>query len=205
MTLNGKTIEVPKNAVSVTVTGGENGDYVYHYHVDKSVFKEDGAYTVQVFSQTEGGKDQLSRLSYSFVVDSVKPEIQVSGITDGGSYRKTQVTATVTLRDMTATELIATLDGKDVKATKSGDDTYTLIIPQSASAHNVHFKATDQADNVSAVTVKDVYVNASWFRQALNWTGRHIGIVAGGLFGVMALVAGWILLAARKKRGDDEE
>lgn len=205
VTLNGKTIEVPKNAVTVTVTGGENGDYVYHYHVDKSVFKEDGAYTVQVFSQTEGGKDQLSRLSYSFVVDSVKPEIQVSGITDGGSYRKTQVTATVTLRDMTATELIATLDGKDVKATKNGDDTYTLIIPQAASAHNVHFKATDQAGNVSEVTVKDVYVNASWFRQVLNWTGRHIGIVAGGLFGVMALVAGWILFAARKKRGDDEE
>lgn len=198
VTLDGAPYPVAPALQSTTRTGGDTGDYVYSYHIDKAAFQDEGTYLIQVISQTEGGLDQVSRLGYSFVVDSTNPEIQVSGIRNDAAYRSESRDFTVTPRDMTTVTLEAQVDGKTMQLLSDENGVYTGTLPQSTSAHTVVLKAADMAGNVTETTISDVYVNASTFGQVINWIRHHI-LATSAAGSILAAAAALIVWARRRK------
>ena len=144
----------------------------------------------------------MSRLGYSFVVDSTNPEIQVSGIRTDAAYRSESRDFTVTPRDMTTVTLEAQVDGKTMQLLSDENGVYTGTLPQSTSAHTVVLKATDMAGNVTETTISDVYVNASTFGQVINWIRHHV-LATSAAGGILAAAAALIVWARRRKNADN--
>lgn len=104
----------------------------------------EGEHTVVATATDAAGNS--GQASVTFTVDTIQPDIALSGVTDGGIYGA-GVTPTFTVTDATDTVLGAVLDGEPFA---SG----TLV--DGEGAHVLFIQATDAAGNQASVTVSFV-------------------------------------------------
>ena len=165
-----------------------DGANTYHYNISKNAFPSEGTYVVQVTSKSAGGRENVSRLSYAFVIDSTKPDVSVSQISSGSSHRTVRQPFTVLTRDMTKTEVTAFVNDKPLTLLHREDGSFEGELTQSTDNQTVVIKAVDQAGNETVQTVTDVYVNDSVFAQM--WYTHKIALLVGILtLGALPLVA----------------
>lgn len=202
---NGKLITLPRKAVRVSRSGGVDSNWKYTYTVDKSVFKEDGVYTIEVFSQTETGvKYNSTKKTIQFTVDNHGPEISITGIRDGGRYKSNDKRITVDIRDISNLKSVkGYLNGKEVHLSyDSKTGLYYYDMKSSGQDKNdFTVEATDEAGNVSTQTVKGFLLSADLAFSIFNDDNLYyllggIGAAVVGFFG---------FLAFRRKRTLDEE
>ena len=201
VTRNGREVEVPADKVTIKKEEKDGRNY-YTYEIDKDQFEEDGSYTVQIYSETEGG-DENSSVSeeYGFVVDTTPPEIFISGIEDNGVYSDTSKRVSFDIRDLSGIEIVEIyLNGVKVDFVEDSG-LYYITVPESSEPQNLEIKVIDKAGNESTAKVTNFTVSAGNWKeyQSKKW----VEALVGGLAGVAAIMVG-ILFARKRKRTKEE-
>ncbi|MCD8119998.1 MAG: hypothetical protein LUE29_11075 [Lachnospiraceae bacterium] len=191
---------------------GENGWYYYTYTIYKAAFKDDGLYSVQIFSTDSAGNEAVNTLDtkasdIEFSVDNTKPTIIVANLESGRTYNSENYEVVMEIKDMYLASITVELDGVEVAAW-SGDELQAIVdedgdfafsISESNSVRTVTITATDEAGNVQTTSIERFYVTTSaWVRFYTN-TPLLVGTVVG-IAAMIALIIFLILFGGRKKK-----
>lgn len=200
---DGSEVKVSRNQISIKETGGDVDKYNYSYSVDKSVFDRDGKYIVQVYSHALEGTDYSSvSEEYAFILDSKKPEIIISGLEDGKTYKDYKKKITIDIRDKSKiTEVSAILNGKSVPLSKE-NGIYTLEIQESKNKQSLSITVKDKAGNESTKSIEDFIISSEVATFIVNqwWFKWGIGAIIAFLAALIAL----IVKSRRDSRRDEE-
>ena len=200
--------------VKKTGGSGEWNEYTYVIHSDN--FKDDGVYSVYVYSVDEAGNVSENTLdtkgaALQFGVDNSVPNIVVSNLKDNTTYATELFTAKVLISD----NLL--LDGVDVylddystpykswteeelAAVVSGTGEFTFdVTDASTGSHKVKIVATDAAGNKHEVEVGNFYVTTNLFVRYYTNTPLFVGSIIA-LLVIIALVI-FIVVMKRRKYG----
>lgn len=203
--LDGKLVELPKDAIKVSRSGGVSGKWKYTYSINKNKFKAEGVYTIEVYSESETGVNYNStKKTLQFTVDRTPAEISISGIRDGGRYKASSKRITIDIRDISDLKSVkAFLNGKEVELEYDSETgLYYYEMKSSGKGKNEFVvEVEDAAGNVSTETVKGFYLSEDLAFSIFNddnlyWLLGGIAAATGGFLGFLAL---------RRKRKLDEE
>lgn len=188
---DGVEYKVDKKYISIKETGGDKDKYNYTYTVSKEAFKEDGKYLVQIYSHAVEGTDYSSvSQEYAFVLDTTKPEIIISGIESGSSYKDYEKEVTIDVRDMTGVKSIkATLNGEEVILTKE-NGIYSFKVKENSDPQTLVVEVEDMAGNISTNTVDNFIVSSETSVFIVNqwWFKWGIGALIAFLAAIIALI-----------------
>lgn len=200
---DGSEVKVSSNQIGIKETGGDVDKYNYSYSVDKSVFDRDGKYIVQVYSHALEGTDYSSvSEEYAFILDSKKPEIIISGLEDGKTYKDYKKKITIDIRDKSKiTEVSAILNGKSVPLSKE-NGIYTLEIQESKNTQSLSITVKDKAGNESTKSIEDFIISSEVATFIVNqwWFKWGIGAIIAFLAALIALI-----VKSRRDSKRDEE
>lgn len=202
--LNGNKVFIDSKYIKKEDKGVVNGKHLYQYSIDKDAFVKDGKYTIEVYSSSSDGTkyDNLSQ-EYSFVIDTQKPDIVISGIKDNDKYKEYEKEVTISVKDISGLEsVLITLNGKVVEAVQEGD-LYTIKVPESDSRQIISVKAIDKAGNVSESAVKDILITSNQWVYLVNQLWFKIG--AGVLSAGIILLIVFIIARRMKKQAEIEK
>lgn len=189
--LDGKEVDVPKDDITIKEEGGETGKYSYTYTVSKDAFSTDGKYLVQIYSHAVEGTDYSSvSEEYAFVLDTTKPEVIISGISNNGKYHEYSKKVTIDVRDLSGVgEISATLNGKNIQMSKS-NGVYSFDIQENASKQNLVVTVTDLAGNTTEQNVSDFVITSNAWVFLVNqlWFKFGIGAIIAFLCAMIALI-----------------
>ena len=201
--LNGSDIEVDPSWVSIKESESKDGKYIYTYTISKEAFKEDGMYVIQIYSHAEEGTNYNSlSQEYGFMLDTTPPEIIVSGIESGKSYKGYSRDVTIDVRDLSGVQSITVLLNGEVVELNQSDSLYTFSITESDAPQNIEVTVTDMAGNTSSYSVTDFTVSSeiSEYIVNQNW---FVWLISGASAAIIALLA--LLLKRRHDKNKEEK
>lgn len=186
--------------VTVDIKDGDadTSKKVYDYSIPAEEFKTDGHYLVQVYSKTKSGTENSSlSTEYSFIVDSEKPKIIVTGVKDGETYNASSRRVVVEARDSSGVSGVEVLlDGKAVRL----DDDGAFTIDAKDGVQSIEVSAVDKAGNVQTETIDGFRVTESVVGGLLDsWVVKAVAGVLGALAVLILIILG------KKKRDNDKE
>jgi hypothetical protein len=201
VTLNGKEIEVDSKYVIISEKE-KDGKYLYIYTISKELFKEDGKYTIQVYSASDDGTEYTSVAEqYNFVIDTQKPVILVSGVESNEIYQDYKRKVTIDVRDFSGVKgIVVTLNGKQVDVTVE-EDMYVFTIPESTVRQNLTVNVVDLAGNSNEVTIDNFLISSNTWVFLINqlWFKVLVVLVALAIIGLI------VLLIVRKRKDIKKE
>ena len=201
ITLNGKEITVNKSYFKIKEEEF-GGKYLYTYIIDKAQFSEDGKYTIQIYSTADDGTEYTSVAEqYDFVVDTAKPNIIISGVSDNSKYQGYDRVVTIDVRDLSGVkEIQVTVNGEERKP-EFKDGVYSLTIYESSDYQNLKVTVVDNAGNEATDGVDNFMITSNvWI---YLWNQVWFKIVLG--FFAMGIIALLVILLWRKNKDDKEE
>lgn len=190
---------------TVEVTGGNGQWSVYKYTVKKSLFVDDGRYSLSIYSKDAAGNineniDETKSAEISFGIDKTNPVIVPIDFEDGGRYDEETKTVSVEIKDNLVLEGVKIyLNGNEIDYEVNGE-TYTFKIGESNSKQNVKIVAVDAAGNEQPLEVKDFVVNTNFFIQWFYNTPLFVGSIVGVV--LLALGITIFLVFFKKKKED---
>ena len=187
---DGKTLDVLEGDYSIKEQEEEFG-WKYIYHLDKDIFKEDGTYQIQIYSVLYDGTDYSSASKeYTFMLDTTDPEILITGIESGKTYKDYSRVVTVDIRDLSGVDNLQVFVNGSLMEVDGEDGLYTFEMVEGPQLQNVSVSATDMAGNNSVEGVNAVMItsntvlytiNQPWFR----WLVGSVGALSAGLVGLL--------------------
>lgn len=201
ITRDGQEIEVPIEAIKIDEEEID-GKFVYTYTVSKSVFTDDGVYSVQIFSRSLDGTDYTSAgETYDFVLDTTSPEVIISGIETNGRYQEYSKPVAIEIRDLSGVESIAILiNGEEISVEPDSEGIYHIEIQEDSNTQNLTVKAIDKAGNEATMEVTNFLVTSNPWAFILNqwwfWTA---------LSGVGVSIAGLLFFLFKRRKSEEEE
>lgn len=206
LTKNGTPIDLVEGTdYAVEVTGGDGQWSVYRYTIFKSLFADDGRYSISVYSVDAAGNineniDEIKNAEISFGIDKTAPVIVPVDLESGKQYPVEEKTVSIEIKDnLVLANVKIYLNGEEIDYTVEGE-VYTFNIPASNSVQDVRIVATDAAGNEYELLVEDFLVSTNIFARWYNNTPLFIGSIAGVIALVLALIA---FLLFRKKKKDE--
>jgi len=205
LTKNGTPTDLVEGKDYTVAVKGGNGEWsVYTYTVNKSLFADDGKYSLSVYSKDAAGNvneniDESKKAEISFGIDKTKPVIVPIDFASGVQYAVDKKIVSIEIKDNLVLDGIKIyLNGKEIDYSVEGE-TYTFEIPKSASKQDVKIVAVDAAGNEEPIEIKDFLVNANIFVRWYNNTPLFIGSIVGVILIIVAVV-GFILFGKKKKK-----
>lgn len=201
---DGQAIAVDSKYVKIEEFGGVDSNWVYRYTISKDAFDSDGKYQVQIFSKAlDGSSNSSLSQEYAFVLDTSNPEVIISGIEEGVTYREVSRRVAIEVRDLSGVKSIkALLNGKEVSLTEE-DGVYYLVIPEQSSKQDLVVEVTDNAGNVTSTEVKDFFVTTNLVVSVINSTFAKV--VLGGLGAALLVLIGILLKRRRDSKREELE
>ena len=197
----------------VKKTGGSGAwnEYTYTIHADN--FKDDGVYSVYIYSVDEAGNTSENTLdtknaTLQFGVDNSEPNIVVSNLKDSTTYATELYTVKLLISDNLLLDGVDVyLDdynnpykswtGEEVAAVVSEAGEFAFDIDDASNgSHKVKIVATDAAGNKHEIEVSNFYVTTNLFVRYYTNTPLFVGSIIG-LLVVVALVI-FIVVIKRK-------
>ena len=185
---------------TVTETGGNGQWSQYKYTISKSLFADDGRYSISVYSVDAAGNineniDETKKAEISFGVDKTKPVIVPIDFESDTQYPVEVKTVSVEIKDNLVLEGVKIyLNGSEIKYNNDGE-TYTFDIPEKNEKQNVRIVAVDAAGNEYELLVENFLVSTNLFVRWFNNTPLFIGSIAG-----VVILCGAIVLLVMFKR-----
>lgn len=194
---NGSKMDIPKDSWNIKETGGKDSRWKYKVEVNKDLFDEDGKYQVQTYSKAKDGtKESSMDQEYAFGIDATDPEIYVSGIEEGKTYKVLDKEATIEVRDLSGVkELGVSINGNKVDYTEE-NGVYRVKLPVNSEVQSMSVEVKDLAGNTSQESVNDYFLTSSSWEALLHNTWFRIGM----LLLLLALMVGVVIFG---KRGYD--
>ena len=197
--------------VKKTGGNGEWNEYTYVIHSDN--FKEDGVYSVIIYSVDKAGNTSENSLdtkkaAIQFGVDNSVPNIVVSNLQDSKTYATELYTVKLLISDNLVLDGVDVyLDdyntpykswtGEEVAAVVSGTGDFSFDIDDASNgSHKVKIVATDAAGNKHEIEVSNFYVTTNLFVRYYTNTPLFIGSIVGLL--VIIALAVFIVVIKRK-------
>lgn len=185
---------------TVTEMGGNGQWSQYKYTINKALFKDDGRYSISVYSVDAAGNineniDETKKAEISFGVDKTKPVIVPIDFESDTQYPVEVKTVSVEIKDNLVLEGVKIyLNGSEIKYNNDGE-TYTFDIPEKNEKQNVRIVAVDAAGNEYELLVENFLVSTNLFVRWFNNTPLFIGSIAG-----VVILCGAIVLLVMFKR-----
>lgn len=186
---------------TITVTGGNGQWSQYKYTINKTLFADDGRYSISVYSVDAAGNineniDETKEAEISFGIDKTSPVIVPVGFESGVQYPVEVKKVSVEVKDNLVLEGVKIyLNGTEIKYANEGE-TYTFDIPEKNEKQNVKIVAVDAAGNEHTLSVENFLVSTNLFVRWFNNTPLFIGSIVG----VILLCAVIIFLVIYKRR-----
>lgn len=186
---------------TITVTGGNGQWSQYKYTINKTLFADDGRYSISVYSVDAAGNineniDETKEAEISFGIDKTSPVIVPVDFESGVQYPVEVKKVSVEIKDNLVLEGVKIyLNGTEVKYENEGE-TYTFDIPEKNEKQNVKIVAVDAAGNEHTLSVENFLVSTNLFVRWFNNTPLFIGSIVG----VILLCAVIIFLVIYKRR-----
>lgn len=204
LTKNGTpTTLVEGTDYTVDVSGGNGQWSVYKYTVKKSLFKDDGRYSISIYSKDAAGNvneniDESKEAEISFGIDKTEPVVIPIDLESGKQYPVEGKKVTIDIKDNLVLENVKIyLNDKEIEYTVEGES-YTFFVPESNSVQDVKVVAVDAAGNTYELNVEDFLVSTNIFVRWYNNTPLFIGSIVGVvLLGVGITI--FILFGKKKK------
>ena len=174
----------------------------YVYELNKSLFEEEGRYTITVHSKDSSGNinenDMASKgAEIIFGVDKTSPIIVTSNIKADEAYDETSMQVTVSANDNIALkELTIYLNGKKVSCSQEQDRTQ-FILPSSNEEQNIKIVAIDTAGNTTSKEFNHIYVTTNLWIQLCH---NKVLLTVTGSVGLLILLGITYLLITRRNR-----
>ena len=209
MTKNGTPVDLVEGTdYTVEVTGGNGQWSVYRYIINRSLFVDDGRYTISVYSVDSAGNineniDEAKQAEISFGVDKTAPVIVSLDLDNGAQYPVQVKDTTVEIRDNLVLENVTIYLNDQAVEYQENEESYQFSIPETNSLQDVRIVAEDAAGNRQEVTVADFLVSTNFFVRWYNNTPLFIGTIAGVV--VIALGITAFLVFGRRKKKDEEQ
>ena len=192
---DGEQIKIDDKYIKVEELGGTDSNWVYRYTVDKNAFSKDGKYQVQIYSKALDGTENSSlSQEYTFILDTTNPEIIVSGVEDGQSYKEVSRKATIEVRDLTGVESIKVLLNEEEVSLSEDNGLYTFSIPESNKKQNLYIEVVDKAGNTSTREVSEFLVTSNVIISLVN------NSLAKGILGSLGVAILFLLAIVFKRR-----
>ena len=175
--------------------------YTREYTIDASNFDEDAVYRVNLVTKDSAGNTSQSqkqdKCNIWFTVDNTSPVIKYSGIEEGEIYKAEARSFTVSMTDtIKAGTMKVYINGTEtnIEPVTDSEGEYTVTL-HSGYNQDIKIEATDAAGNKETKEIQNVTVSSSPFAYLIAHKGVTIGVSAG----IVALLAGIIILIKRKK------
>ena len=197
----------------VKKTGGNGAWTEYTYVIHSDNFKDDGVYSVSVYSVDEAGNVSENTLdtkgaALRFSVDNSVPDIAFSNLKDSEIYAADQFTAKVRISDNLLLDSVDVyLDDYDtpykswtkeeLASVVSGTGEFEFDISGASSgSHKVKIVATDAAGNKHEIEVSDFYVTTNPFVRYY----KNTPLFAGSIIALLAIISAVIVAVVMKSR-----
>ena len=179
----------------------------YEYLIDDEIFSKEGHYVVTIYSKDRANNlsdNQSKGKNIAFAVDCSAPDILVSGVEDGGTYREKEKEVFIHVQDNLALktveislngevyeydeEQLAELDGKIRIAAKGANEWQSLFITAKDMAGNAH-----SAAKIHFLVTPNLLIQL--------WNHKPLLYTTGGCTLGICLLFGWLILKkiSRKK------
>jgi hypothetical protein len=202
----------------VKKTGGNGAWTEYTYVIHSDNFKDDGVYSVSVYSVDEAGNVSENTLdtkgaALRFSVDNSVPDIAFSNLKDNEIYATDKLTAKVRITDNLLLDSVDVyLDDYDtpykswtkeeLASVVSGTGEFEFDISGASSgSHKVKIVATDAAGNKHEVEVSDFYVTTNPFVRYYKNTPLVVGSIIALLVIVPVVIVAVVMKRKRFGRG----
>lgn len=191
---------------TIAVSGGNGQWSQYVYTISKSLFTDDGRYSISVYSVDAASNineniDETKNAEISFGIDKTKPVIVPIDFESNTQYPVEVKTVSVEIKDNLVLEGVKIyLNGAEIQYTNDGE-TYTFDIPEMNEKQNVRIVAVDAAGNEYELSVEDFLVSTNVFVRWYNNTPLFVGSIVG-----IAVVCGFLIIVMlkRKKKTSEE-
>lgn len=197
----------------VKKTGGNGAWTEYTYVIHSDNFKDDGVYSVSVYSVDEAGNVSENTLdtkgaALRFSVDNSVPDIAFSNLKDNEIYPTDKLTVKVRITDNLLLDSVDVyLDDYDTSykswtkeelaSVVSGTGEFEFDISGASSgSHKVKIVATDAAGNKHEVEVSDFYVTTNPFVRYY----KNTPLFAGSIIALLAIISAVIVAVVMKSR-----
>lgn len=197
----------------VKKTGGNGAWTEYTYVIHSDNFKDDGVYSVSVYSVDEAGNVSENTLdtkgaALRFSVDNSVPDIAFSNLKDNEIYATDKLTAKVRITDNLLLDSVDVyLDDYDtpykswtkegLASVVSGTGEFEFDISGASSgSHKVKIVATDAAGNKHEVEVSDFYVTTNPFVRYY----KNTPLVVGSIIALLVIIPVVIVAVVMKSR-----
>ena len=202
----------------VKKTGGNGAWTEYTYVIHSDNFKDDGVYSVSVYSVDEAGNVSENTLdtkgaALRFSVDNSVPDIAFSNLKDNEIYATDKLTAKVRITDNLLLDSVDVyLDDYDtpykswtkeeLASVVSGTGEFEFDISGASSgSHKVKIVATDAAGNKHEVEVSDFYVTTNPFVRYYKNTPLVVGSIIALLVIIPVVIVAVVMKRKRFGRG----
>lgn len=206
MTKNDVPATLKISDFTVESSGGGNTWHQYTYTFGKDLFKDDGTYSLDIYSEDAAGNvneniNETKKAEIKFGIDGTSPIITADNLSDNAFENTDSYEAKFDVKDNMVLDSVAVyLNKKKVKASNSGD-TYSFSIPESTKGQLVTVIATDAAGNQATYDVKEILISTNGFIRFYHNKPLFFGTIFGGL----ALIFFIIFLILRRKKDEDED
>lgn len=178
---------------TLSQTGGGGSWSQYEYRIAKEMFKEDGAYSVAIYSVDNAGNvneniNETKEAEVFFGIDTVNPIITAIDLESGKTYEATSHNAVLSITDnLVLGDVSINVNGEPVEYEVNGTD-YSFVLNESSNAYTIAVNVTDKAGNMATMTFENVLVTTNAFVRVLN--SPVALIVGGGTVGVAGIGVG---------------
>lgn len=181
--------------------GAPKWDYTYTLASD--LFKEDGKYTVEVYSRTLIDASENSSISqtYDFVVDTKKPTVLVSGVEDNGTYKDVSRKVAVEVRDQFGLDSVKVLVNGTEQTISDGSTSgvYEFELQEGVN-QTIEVLAVDKAGNESSESLGGVTVSSNWLSYLWNTSKGKAVVIGAALIPLLLLaLAGWRMVVSTRR------
>ena len=189
---------------TITVTGGNGQWSQYKYTINKTLFADDGRYSISVYSVDAAGNineniDETKEAEISFGIDKTSPVIVPVDFESGVQYPVEVKKVSVEVKDNLVLEGVKIyLNGAEIKYANEGE-TYTFDIPEKNEKQNVKIVAVDAAGNEHTLSVENFLVSTNLFVRWFNNTPLFIGSIVGVI--LLCTVIIFLVIYKRRKSG----
>ena len=206
LTKNGTPQDLVEGQDYTIVATGGNGQWCqYQYTLNKSLFADDGRYSISVYSVDAAGNineniDEAKKAEISFGIDKTLPVIVPIDFEDGKQYPVEVKTVSAEIKDNLVLEGVKIyLNGSEIQYNSEGE-TYTFEIPEKNEKQNIRIVAVDAAGNEYELLVRNFLVSTNVFVRWFNNTPLFVGSIAG-----VVVLCGLILFLVLRKRKQESK
>lgn len=191
---------------SLNMSGGNDSWSVYTYTIFKSLFSDDGTYSIAVHSIDKAGNvnennEESKKAEITFGIDKTDPVIVALDLESNAQYAFDHKEFSFEIKDNLVLDNVTVYLNDEEVAYTVENNRYIVDIPESNYLQNIRIVATDSAGNETELLVENFIVSTNFL---VRWYNNK-PLFIGSWVVIIAAAAGIFFLVYRKRNQEEEK